>query len=69
MWMLSPRIRLPMLEMSLLEARRHVQVYEEAPVTEEGDAQQEQSDPSSGDRPMTEVREAPVTGEGDFQQD
>ena len=54
----------------LLEARRHVQVHEEAPLTGEGDAQQEQSNPSSGDRPMTKVQEeAPVTGEGDAQQE
>ena len=54
----------------LLEARRHVQVHEEAPLTREGDAQQEQSDPSSGDCPMIEVQEeAPVTGEGDAQQE
>ena len=34
-------------------------------MTGEGDAQQEQSDPSSGDCPMGEVQEtAPVTGEG-----
>ena len=39
-------------------------------MTGEGDAQQEQSDPSSGDRLMTEVHEeAPVTGEGDAQQE
>ena len=49
----------------LLEARRHVQVHEEAPMIGEGDAQQDQSDPSSGDRPMTEVHEeAPLTEEG-----
>ena len=49
----------------LLEARHHVQVHEEAPVIGEGDAQQEQSDPSSKDHLMTEVHEeAPVTGEG-----
>ena len=50
----------------LLKARRHVQVHEEASLTGEGDVEQEQSDPSSGDRPMGEVQEeAPVTGEGD----
>ena len=31
------------VEDHLLEARRHVQVHEEAPLTREGDAQQEQS--------------------------
>ena len=37
----------------------------EAPLIEEGDAQQVQSDPSSGDLLMTKVREeAPLTGEG-----
>ena len=49
----------------LLEARRQVQVHEEAPVIGEGDAQQDQSDPSSRDLPMTEVHEeAPLIGEG-----
>ena len=39
-------------------------------MTREGDAQQEQSDPSSGDRPMGEVQEmAPVTGEADVEQE
>ena len=39
-------------------------------MTGEGDAQQEQSDPSSGDRPMTEVHEeAPLTGEGVSQEE
>ena len=53
----------------LMEARHHVQVHEEAPLTGKGDAHQEQSDPSSGDRLMTEVHEeAPVTREGDAQQ-
>ena len=41
------------------------EIQEEAPVTGEGDAQQEQSNPSLEDRPMTEVHEeAPLTGEG-----
>ena len=54
----------------LLEVRHHVQVHKEAPLIGEGDAQQEQSDPSSGDRPMTKVQEeALVTGEGDAQQE
>ena len=39
-------------------------------MTREGDAQQEQSDPSSGDLPMTEVHEeAPLTGEGVSQEE
>ena len=39
-------------------------------MTGEGDAQQEQSDPSSGDRPMGEVQEmAPVIGEGNAEQE
>ena len=52
-------------EEHLLDAKRKVQVHEEAPVTGEGDAEQEQSNPSLGDLPMTEVHEeAPLTGEG-----
>ena len=39
-------------------------------MTGEGDAQQEQSDPSSGDLPMTEVHEeAPLTWEGVSQEE
>ena len=54
----------------LLEARRHVQVHEEAPLTGEGDAQQEQSDPSSGDRSMSkDHEEVPLTGEGVSQEE
>ena len=48
----------------LPEARRQVQVHEEVPMIGKGDAQQEKSDPSSGDLPMTEVHEeGPLTGE------
>ena len=45
------------VEEHLLDAKRQVQVHEEALVTRKGDAQHEQSDPSSGDLPMTEVQE------------
>ena len=52
-------------EEHLLDVKRQVQVHEEVPVIEEGDAEQEQSDLSSGDLPMTEVHEeAPLIGEG-----
>ena len=44
-------------EEHLLDAKRQVQVHEKAPVTTEGDAQQEHNDPSLGDLPMTEVHE------------
>ena len=54
----------------LLDAKRQVQVHEEAPMIGEGDAEQEQRDPSSGDLPMTEVHEeAPLTGEGVSQEE
>ena len=53
-----------------LEARRLVQVYEEAPLTREGDVEQEQSDPSSGNRSMSEDNEeAPLTREGVSQEE
>ena len=50
-------------EEHLLDAKRQVQVHEEAPMIGEGDAELKQSDPSSKDLPMTEVHEeAPLTG-------
>ena len=58
------------VEDHLLEARCHEQVQEEAPLTGDGDAKQEQIDPSSKDRPMGEVQEeAPLTREGDAEQE
>ena len=58
------------VEDHLLEARRHKQVQGEAPLTGDGDAEQEQIDPSSRDRPMDEVQEeAPLTREGDAEQE
>ena len=58
------------VEDHLLEARRHEQVQGEAPLTGDGDAEQEQIDPSSRDRPMGEVQEeAPLTREGDAEQE
>ena len=38
-----------------MQARFQVKFQAEAPLAGGGDAQQEQSDPSSGDRPMGEV--------------
>ena len=53
-----------------VQARFQVKFQTEAPLAEGGDAQQEQSNPSSGDRPMGEVQEdAPLTGEGDAKQE
>ena len=50
------------VEDHLFEARRHEQVQGEAPLTGDGDAEQEQIDPSSRDGPMGEVQEeAPLT--------
>ena len=43
------------VEDHLLEARRHEQVQGEAPLTGDGDAEQEQIDPSLRDRPIGEV--------------
>ena len=43
------------VEDHLLEARHHEQVQGEAPLTGDGDAEQEQIDPSSRDRSMGEV--------------
>ena len=58
------------VEDHLLEARRHEQVQGEVPLTGDGDAEQEQIDPSSRDRPMGEVQEeAPLTGEGASQEE
>ena len=58
------------VEDHLLEARHHVQVQGVAPLTKEGDAEQEQIDPSSLHRPMGEVLEkAPLTQEGDAKQE
>ena len=58
------------VEDHLLEARRHEQVQGEAPLTGDGDAEQEQIDPSSRDRSMGEVQEeAPLTREGDAEQE
>ena len=58
------------VEDHLLEARPHEQVQGEAPLTGDGDAEQEQIDPSSRDRPMGEVQEeAPLTREGDAEQE
>ena len=58
------------IEDHLLEARHHEQVQGEAPLTGDGDAEQEQIDPSSRDRPMGEVQEeAPLTREGDAEQE
>ena len=57
-------------EEHLLDAKRQVEVHEEALVTREGDAQQEQSNPSSGDLPMTEIHEeVPLIGEGVLQEE
>ena len=57
-------------EERLLDAKGQVQVCEEAPLTGEGDAQQEQSNPSLEDLSMTEVHEeAPLTGEGVSQEE
>ena len=57
------------VEDHLLEARRHKQVQGEAPLTGDGDAEQEEIDPSSKDRPIDEVQEkAPLTREGDAEQ-
>ena len=54
----------------LLKARRQVQIHEEALVIGEGDAQHEQSNPSSGDLPTIEVHEeAPLIGEGVLQEE
>ena len=54
------------VEDHLLEARHHVQVQGEAPLTGDGDAQQEQIDPSL----VGEVQEeAPLTREGDTEQE
>ena len=54
------------VEDHLLEARRHEHVQGEAPLTGNGDAEQEQIDPSSRDRPMGEVQEeVPLTWKGD----
>ena len=53
-----------------VQARFQEKFQAEAPLAGGGDAQQEQSDPSSGDRPMGEVQEeAPLTGEGDAEQE
>ena len=58
------------VEDHLLEARRHEQVQGEAPLTGDGDAEQEQIDPSSRDRRMGEVQEeAPLTRVGDAEQE
>ena len=46
------------------------EVQEEEPLTREGDAEQEQSDPSSGDSLISEDdEEAPLTGEGASQEE
>ena len=53
-----------------VQARFQEKFQAEAPLVGGGDAQQEQSDPSSGDRPMDEVQEeAPLTWEGDAEQE
>ena len=58
------------IEDHLLEAKRHEQVQGEVPLTGDGDAEQEQIDPSSSDRLMGEVQEeAPLTREGDAEQE
>ena len=58
------------VEDHLLEARRHGHVQGEAPLTGDGDAEQEQIDPSPRDRLMGEVQEeAPLTQEGDAEQE
>ena len=46
------------------------EVQEEAPLTGEGDAEQEQSDPSSGDPSISEDdEEAPLTRDGALQEE
>ena len=58
------------VEDHLLEARCHEQVQGEAPLTGDGDTEQEQIDPSSRDHPMGEIQEeAPLTREGDAEQE
>ena len=58
------------VEDHLLEARRHEQVQGEAPLTGDGDAEQEQIDPSSRDRSMGEIQEeAPLKRESDVEQE
>ena len=58
------------VEDHLLEARRHEQVQRVAPLTGDGDVEQEQIDLSSRDRLMGEVQEeAPLTQEGDAEQE
>ena len=53
-----------------VQARFQVKFQAEAPLARRGDAEQEQSDPSSGDPSISEDdEEAPLTGNGALQEE